>query len=73
MQASGELQTGSPMALTCCLLEAMDGHLNPSRLGATTLRPSFEDMLKFCTGALRRAPSAQPVESTSHRELKAAG
>ncbi|WGD54636.1 TetR/AcrR family transcriptional regulator [Bradyrhizobium sp. CB1650] len=72
-QARGELRDGSPMALTCCLLEAMDVHLNPSRIGATTLRPSFEEMLKFCTGALRRLPSLQPVETTSRVQLKAAG
>ncbi|MBW7971453.1 TetR/AcrR family transcriptional regulator [Bradyrhizobium sp. BR 10289] len=55
-QARSELQGGSPMALTCCLLEAMDVHLNPSRIGAATLRPSFEEMLSFCTSALRRTP-----------------
>jgi AcrR family transcriptional regulator len=38
-QASGELRPGSPMAMTCCLLEAMDGYLNPSRIIATTLVP----------------------------------
>ncbi|UWU74837.1 TetR/AcrR family transcriptional regulator [Bradyrhizobium huanghuaihaiense] len=72
-QARGELQGGSPMALTCCLLEAMDVHLNPSRVGAATLRPSFDEMLRFCTGALRRAPFLQPAEMTAHVQLKAAG
>lgn len=71
-QARGELQGGSPMALTCCLLEAMDIHLNPSRIGAATLRPSFEEMLSFCTSALRRAPFLQPAEMTAHVQLKAA-
>ncbi|MHC2621375.1 AcrR family transcriptional regulator [Bradyrhizobium huanghuaihaiense] len=72
-QARGELQGGSPMALTCCLLEAMDVHLNPSRVGAATLRPSFDEMLRFCTGALRRTPFLQPAEMTAHVQLKAAG
>ncbi|MDF0493705.1 TetR/AcrR family transcriptional regulator [Bradyrhizobium yuanmingense] len=72
-QARGELQGGSPMALTCCLLEAMDVHLNPARIGAATLRPSFEEMLSFCTSALRRGPFLQPAEMTAHVQLKAAG
>ncbi|RZN23413.1 TetR/AcrR family transcriptional regulator [Bradyrhizobium sp. Leo121] len=72
-QARGELQGGSPMALTCCLLEAMDVYLNPSRVGAATLRPSFDEMLRFCTGALHRGPFLQPAEMTAHVQLKAAG
>ncbi|RXG85247.1 TetR/AcrR family transcriptional regulator [Bradyrhizobium zhanjiangense] len=72
-QARGELQGGSPMALTCCLLEAMDIHLNPSRVGAATLRPSFDEMLRFCTGALRRTPLPQPAGTTAPVQLKAAG
>ncbi|WP_439402191.1 TetR/AcrR family transcriptional regulator [Bradyrhizobium sp. DASA03068] len=72
-QARGELQGGSPMALTCCLLEAMDVHLDPSRIGAATLRPSFEEMLSFCTSALRRAPFLQPAEMTAPVQLKVAG
>ncbi len=71
-QARGELQGGSPMALTCCLLEAMDVYINPSRVGAATLRPSFDEMLRFCTGALRRTP-LQPAEMAAHVQLKAAG
>lgn len=72
-QDRGELHGGSPMALTCCLLEAMDAYLNPSRLGAATLRPSFEEMLQFCCGALRHTPSSQAVEIASHVLLRAAG
>jgi AcrR family transcriptional regulator len=72
-QARGELQGGSPMALTCCLLEAMNVHLNPSRVGAATLRPSFDEMLRFCTSALRRMPSLEPTEIMTHVQLKAAG
>ncbi|RXG90413.1 TetR/AcrR family transcriptional regulator [Bradyrhizobium zhanjiangense] len=72
-QARGELQGGSPMALTCCLLEAMDVHLNPSRVGAATLRPSFEEMLRFCTSALRRTPFLQPAEMAAPVQFKAAG
>jgi AcrR family transcriptional regulator len=72
-QASGELQGGSAMALTCCLLEAMDVHLNPSRAGAATLRPSFEKMSRFCLGALGRTSSLQAAEMPSHVRLEAAG
>jgi AcrR family transcriptional regulator len=72
-QARGELHDGSPMALTCCLLEAMDVHLNPSRIGAAALRPSFEEMLRFCMGALRRKQPPHPAEVTSHPLLKATG
>lgn len=72
-QARGELIGGSPMALTCCLLEAMDVHLNPSRIAAATLRPSFEEMLRFCSSALCSMPSSQPAETTSPVRLKAAG
>jgi AcrR family transcriptional regulator len=72
-QARGDLQGGSPMALTCCLLEAMDVHLNPSRAGAATLRPSFEKMSRFCLGALGRTSSLQAAEMPSHVRLEAAG
>jgi len=72
-QTRGELQSNSPMALTCCLLEAMDVHLNPARIGAATLRPSFEEMLRFCTGALRRTPFLHPAEMTARAKLRFAG
>ncbi|MDE5454839.1 TetR family transcriptional regulator [Bradyrhizobium sp. CSA112] len=60
-QASGELRPGSPMAMTCCLLEAMDGYLNPSRINAATVRPAFDEMMDFCAGALRHAPWGQSL------------
>jgi len=53
-QASGELRPGSSTAMTSCLLEAMDGYLNPSRINAATIRPTFEEMMDFCAGALRQ-------------------
>jgi hypothetical protein len=55
-QASGELRPGSPTAMTCCLLEAMDGYLNPSRINAATVRPAFDEMMDFCAGALHHVP-----------------
>ena len=61
-QASGELRPGSPMAMTCCLLEAMDGYLNPSRINAATVRPAFDETMDFCAGALSHAPWAQPID-----------
>jgi AcrR family transcriptional regulator len=52
-QASGEVRPGCPMALTCCLLEAMDAYLSPSRINAAAVRPTFDEMMDFCAGALR--------------------
>jgi hypothetical protein len=46
-QASGELRPGSSTAMTCCLLEAMEGYLNPSRINADTVRPTFDEMKDF--------------------------
>ena len=46
------------MAMTCCLLEAMDGYLSPSRINAATVRPTFDEMMDFCAGALRHVPWA---------------
>jgi hypothetical protein len=50
------------MALACCLLDAMDAYLNPSRIKATALRPTFNEMMNFCAGALgqRSAHGAPP-------------
>jgi AcrR family transcriptional regulator len=61
-QASGELRQGSPMAMTCCLLEAMDGYLNPSRIDTATVRPTFDEMMDFCVGALRHAAWNQSID-----------
>ncbi|WP_372482585.1 hypothetical protein [Bradyrhizobium ivorense] len=52
-QASGELRPGCAKAMTCCLLEAMEGYLNPSRIDTAAVRPTFDEMMGFCTGALR--------------------
>jgi len=51
-QAGGEFRAGSPMALACCLLDAMDAYLNPSRIKPTALRPAFSEMMRFCAAAL---------------------
>jgi AcrR family transcriptional regulator len=61
-RASGELRSGSPMAMTRCLLEAMDGYLNPSRINAATVRPGFDEMMDFCAGALRHPPWGQAID-----------
>lgn len=45
------------MALACCLLDAMDAYLNPSRIKATAVRPAFNEMMRFCAGALGNAAS----------------
>ena len=62
-QASGELRPGSSVAMTCCLLEAMDGYLNPSRINAATIRPTFDEMMDFCASAMRSSPSSSPITS----------
>ena len=61
-QVSGEVRPGSPMALTCCLLEAMDAYLSPSRINALTIRPTFDEMMDFCAGALRHVPLGQSMD-----------
>jgi AcrR family transcriptional regulator len=65
-QASGEFRPGSPMALACCLLDAMDAYLNPSRIKAAALRPAFSEMMSFCAGSLGNAAfrNAAPVQMT---------
>ena len=70
-QASGELRPGSPMAMTCCLLEAMDGYLNPSRINAATVRPAFDEMMDFCAGALRHVPWGQSIDLAADLRPKA--
>lgn len=60
-QASGEIRSGSPMVLTCCLLDAMDAYVGPSPTKSFTVRPTFEEMMKFCASALRNAMPFQPV------------
>lgn len=56
-QASGEFRAGSPMTLACCVLDAMDAYLSPSRVNAVALRPTFNEMMSFCAGALCNAAS----------------
>jgi len=50
------------MAMTCCLLEAMDRYLNPSRIKPATVRPAFEEMMDFCAGALHHVPWEQSID-----------
>ncbi|SFL44493.1 transcriptional regulator, TetR family [Bradyrhizobium sp. NFR13] len=64
-QASGELRPGSPMAMTCCLLESMDAYLNPSRITAATVRPAFDEMMDFCAGALHHVARGQSIDLTA--------
>ncbi|SDN14519.1 TetR/AcrR family transcriptional regulator [Afipia sp. GAS231] len=70
-QASGELRPGSPTAMTCCLLEAMDGYLGPSRINTATVRPTFDQMMDFCAGALRHAPCGQSIDLAADLRPKA--
>jgi hypothetical protein len=50
------------MAMTCCLLEAMDGYLNPSRINTATFRPAFDEMMDFCASALHHVPWVQSID-----------
>ena len=70
-QASGELRPGSSMAMTCCLLDAMDGYLNPSRINAATVRPAFDEMMDFCAGALHHVPWGQSIDLAADLRPKA--
>jgi AcrR family transcriptional regulator len=70
-QASGELRPGSSMAMTCCLLGAMEGYLNPSRISAATVRPTFDEMMDFCSGALRHVPWGQSIDLAADLRPKA--
>jgi AcrR family transcriptional regulator len=57
-QANGEFQQGSPIVLACCLLDAMDAYLNPLRMKADAVRPTFTEMMNFCAGSLsNQAPA----------------
>jgi AcrR family transcriptional regulator len=70
-QASGEFRAGSPMALACCLLDAMDAYLNPSRIKPATLRPAFDEMMTFCAGALgNAATNAARAQVSVQAELR---
>ena len=62
-QVSGEFRAGGPMALACCLLDAMDAYVNPSRIKAAALRPAFNEMMSFCAGALSNAASVNAAFS----------
>ena len=59
------------MAMTCCLLEAMDGYLSPSRINKTTVRPTFDEMMDFCAGALRQVPWGQSIDLAADLRPKA--
>jgi hypothetical protein len=50
------------MAMTCCLLEAMDGYLNPSRINAAAVRPAFDEMMDFCASTLHHVPWVQSID-----------
>jgi hypothetical protein len=45
----------------------MDAYLNPSRIKAAAVRPTFNEMMNFCAGALSNAASvnAASFQATS--------
>lgn len=68
-QAAREVRQGSPMTLACCLLEAMDAYLNPLRITACTVRPTFNEMMDYsgrslCSAARREAIERRPAEES---------
>lgn len=58
-QASGEFRAGSPTALARCTCEAMGAYLDPCRIRTTAGRAAFDEMMGFCSGALRSPAPAQ--------------
>lgn len=70
-QATGELRPGSPMAMACCLLEAMDAYLSLSQISAATVRPTFDEMMDFCAGAVRHARCDQSIDLAADLRSKA--
>jgi AcrR family transcriptional regulator len=62
-QASGEIRPGSPMALACCLLEAMDAYLSPLPTRAATVRPTLDEMMDFCARSLCDVPRRQSMDT----------
>jgi hypothetical protein len=61
------------MALTCCLLEAMATYLDPSWANPVTIRPTFDEMMDFCAGALRNVQLRQSIDITSDLRPRAVG
>lgn len=58
-QASGEFRAGSPTVLARCTCEAMGAYLDPSRIRTMAGRAAFDEMMSFCSGALRSPAPAQ--------------
>lgn len=54
-QDDGELRPGDATTLTSCLLTFMHGHLDPILPRLPGARPTFDEMLHLCFGALRAA------------------
>ncbi|MBB4426620.1 AcrR family transcriptional regulator [Bradyrhizobium sp. CIR48] len=65
-QASGEFRAGSATALARCTCEAMGAYLDPSRMRTVAGRTAFEEMMSFCSGALRSAAPAQVASQPLH-------
>lgn len=65
-QASGEFRAGSPTALARCTCEAMGAYLDPSRIRTMAGRAPFDEMMGFCSGALRSAAPAQVADLPLH-------
>ncbi|MET4341597.1 AcrR family transcriptional regulator [Bradyrhizobium sp. RT9b] len=65
-QASGEFRAGSPTALARCTCEAMGAYLDPSRMITIAGRAAFDEMMSFCSGALRSAAPAKVAGQPLH-------
>jgi AcrR family transcriptional regulator len=72
-QARGEFSDGDPMMLASCVLGATTTYLNPLLIGvgASSSRPTLDQLIDFCIGALcapmklRQAEKAEDRSSSS--------
>jgi AcrR family transcriptional regulator len=57
-QAQGEFSEADPMIITRCLLSAASAYVDPLLItaGANLNRPTLDQMIDFCIGALRAVP-----------------
>ncbi len=62
-QVRGEFSQGDPMTIASCILGATSGYLDPLLVtsGASSRRPTLDQMTDFCIGALGAAPKATTI------------
>jgi AcrR family transcriptional regulator len=72
-QARGEFADGDPMMIARCVLGATSGYLDPLLVmaGATSRRPTLDQMIDFCIGALRAVPKGTTIPIPPRRPIPA--